>query len=223
MPSPSRIPLAAPVKVALSSTIRQRTRGVRVTTSSECARRIRAAALLLAGVFNRVERLASGSMTPLPQPSEKRRSLRDRLLALLLSPDGRPAGWGVAVGAAFVAAEFMRVVLLQRSAPNDALGAIFLLGVLVVSAGWTFWLGLAMSLVSAAAYGFFHVADNHNPAPALCVFLPLALLANVLAGQARVRAAEAEQRRREAEALARQQAALRRVATLVAGGAEPNE
>ena len=59
--------------------------------------------------------------------------------------------------------------------------------------------------------------------PALFVFLPLALLANVLASQARLRAAEAEERRREADALARQQAALRRVATLVARGADPSD
>ena len=59
---------------------------------------------------------------------------------------------------------------------------------------------------------------------------PSRLLANVLAGQARLRAAESEQRRREAEAshaeasaLAEQQAALRRVATLVARGADPTE
>jgi signal transduction histidine kinase len=58
-------------------------------------------------------------------------------------------------------------------------------------------------------------------AAAVFVFLPVALLANVLAGQARLRAAEAEQRRREAAALATQQAALRRVATLVARGAAP--
>src|SRR6202030_154258 len=60
--------------------------------------------------------------------------------------------------------------------------------------------------------------------------LPVALLANLLAGQARLRAAESELRRREAEAshaeasaLAEQQAALRRVATLVARGVEPSE
>ncbi|WP_443677446.1 GAF domain-containing sensor histidine kinase [Mycobacterium yunnanensis] len=57
---------------------------------------------------------------------------------------------------------------------------------------------------------------------ALTVFLPVALLTNVLAGQARLRALEAEERRREAAALATQQAALRRVATLVARGAEPS-
>ena len=65
---------------------------------------------------------------------------------------------------------------------------------------------------------------------AILIFLPVALLANTLAGQARLRTAEAEQRRREAEAsrdelgvLAEQQAALRRVATLVARGVSPAE
>jgi len=55
------------------------------------------------------------------------------------------------------------------------------------------------------------------------VFLPVALLANILAGQARLRAAEFEQRGREAAALAEQQAALRRVATLVAPGVETSD
>ena len=155
--------------------------------------------------------------------SGTRRTLRDRLLALLVSPDGRPLVWGVVVAAAFLATETALVLLLQRHAPDDAFGALFLVGVLVVSAGWTFRLAVAMSLVSAAVYGYFHLADSGALLPALSVFLPLALLANVLAGQARVHAAQAEQRRREADALARQQAALRRVATLVAGGAEPAE
>ena len=53
------------------------------------------------------------------------------------------------------------------------------------------------------------------------MFLTLALLTNVLVGQARLRAAEANHRRREADSLARQQAALRRVATLVARQADP--
>jgi signal transduction histidine kinase len=63
---------------------------------------------------------------------------------------------------------------------------------------------------------------------AILIFIPVALLANVLAGQARLRAAESELRRREAEAshakaraLAEQQTALRRVATLVARGVAP--
>ena len=59
--------------------------------------------------------------------------------------------------------------------------------------------------------------------PELAIFLTLALLTNALVGQARVRAAEAEQRRRHADTLASQQAALRRVATLVARGADPTD
>ena len=62
------------------------------------------------------------------------------------------------------------------------------------------------------------------------IFLPIALLANLLVGQARLRAAEAEVRRNEAEqrkdeirVLAEQQAALRRVATLVAQAMSPSE
>ena len=62
------------------------------------------------------------------------------------------------------------------------------------------------------------VPIHPQDAVAILIFLPVALLANILAGQARLRAAEAEQRRREADALAEQQAALRRVATLVARG-----
>ena len=94
---------------------------------------------------------------------------------------------------------------------------------LVVAAGWNFGLALATSLASAAVYVYFHVEDGDNLFPAVFVFLPLALLASVLASQARLRAAESEERRRVATALDRQQAALRLVATLVARGADPND
>jgi signal transduction histidine kinase len=122
---------------------------------------------------------------------------------------------------AFIVGETVLVLLLKKIAPENAFGAIFLLGVLVVSAGWSFGLAISTSVASALVYLYFHLEGGDSLAPALFVFLPLALLANVLAGQARLRAAESEQRRREADALATQQAALRRVATLVAGGADP--
>jgi signal transduction histidine kinase len=147
--------------------------------------------------------------------------LRSRLLALVLRPTARPLGWGIVVAVAFIAGETVLVLLLKKIAPENAFGAIFLLGVLVVSAGWSFGLAISTSLASALVYLYFHLEGGDSLAPALFVFLPLALLANVLAGQARLRAAESEQRRREADALAAQQAALRRVATLVARGADP--
>jgi signal transduction histidine kinase len=152
-----------------------------------------------------------------------RQPLRSRLLALVLHPTAPPLRWGIVVAVAFIVGETLLVLHLKRMAPGNAFGAIFLLGVLVVSAGWSFGLALATSLASAAVYVYFHLEGGDSVVPALFVFLPLALLANVLAGQARLRAAESEQRRREAAALAKQQAALRTVATLVARGADPAE
>jgi signal transduction histidine kinase len=134
------------------------------------------------------------------------------------------------VAAGFIAAETLLVLQLKRVAPENTFGAVFLLGVLVVSAGWGFGLAVATSLMSALVYVYFHLEGSDTLLPALTVFLTLALLANVLAGQARLRAAEAERinaelarSHAEVSALADQQAALRRVATLVARGAETAE
>ena len=90
--------------------------------------------------------------------------------------------------------------MAARVAPENAYGALFLLGVLVVSAAWDFGLAAATSVASALVYVFLLHRDSVGPA--LVVFLCLALLANVLAGQARSHAAEAEQRRVEADMLA---------------------
>jgi signal transduction histidine kinase len=122
-----------------------------------------------------------------------------RLLAVLLRPTARPLRWGVVVAIAFIAAEVLIVRQFMRIAPDNAFGAIFLLGVLVVSAGWGFGLAVATSLASTAVYVYIHVQQGDSFAPALVVFLPIALLANLLAGQARLRAEEAEQRRLEAD------------------------
>ncbi|WP_411710933.1 GAF domain-containing sensor histidine kinase [Mycolicibacterium litorale] len=69
----------------------------------------------------------------------------------------------------------------------------------MVSAGWGFRLAVATSLASALVYVYFHLEGTDSLAPAVSVFLPLALLTNLLVGQARLRAAEAEQRRVEAD------------------------
>lgn len=149
---------------------------------------------------------------------------------MFLRPVARPLGWGVVVAVVLLAVEALVVIALQQVV-GDAFGAVFLLGVLVISAGWGFALAIAMSLANALVYVLFHIEDDSDGlVPALLVFLVLALLVNVLGGQARLRAEEADQRRREVEAaharvaaLADQQTALRRVATLVAGGANPTE
>lgn len=176
-------------------------------------------------------------MTP---PAKVRRrtpaSLVGGLLSALVRPTTPPLSLGIMVALGFIVAETLLVYRLKQVGP-EAYGAIFLLGVLVISAGWGFGLALATSLASAVVYFYFHVEDSGVLFPdeaqdffALLVFLPVALLANILGRQARLRAIESEQRRREADvaaslagALAEQQAALRRVATLVARGVAPAE
>ncbi|WP_179471210.1 ATP-binding protein [Mycolicibacterium vinylchloridicum] len=119
---------------------------------------------------------------------------RDRLLALLIRPTPPRLLWGVLTAISFIAVEIAIVHLLKRVAPDNAFGAIFLLGVLVVSAGWGVGLAVATSLASAMAYVWFHVMEGTGSVvPAVVVFLTLALLTNALVGQARLRAAEAMQ------------------------------
>jgi hypothetical protein len=158
-------------------------------------------------------------------------------MSLLVRPTAPPLWLGLVVGASFIVAETLLVRVLTRIAPGNTFGAVFLLGVLVVSARWGFGLSVMTTLASALAYVYVHFEGEGSFLPtdvdgwvAVLIFLPIALLANVLAGQARLRTAEADQRRREAEAhrdelrvLADQQAALRRVATLVARGVPPSE
>lgn len=117
----------------------------------------------------------------------------------MVRPTAPPLWLGVLVGAGFIAVEWLLVVQLKRVAPENAFGAVFLLGVLVVSAGWGFGLAVATSLASAAVYVYIHSEGADSFVPAVLVFLSLALLANVLVGQARLRALEAEQRRLEAD------------------------
>jgi signal transduction histidine kinase len=156
--------------------------------------------------------------------------VRAGLQSLLLRPTARPLALGLVVAASLIAAETLVLYPLKGVAPANALGVVYLLGVLVVAIGWGFWLAAATSLASALAFDYFHVPPALGFIPtygadgvALGIFLVVALLASTLAQLARSRAAEADQRRREASSLTELQAALRRVATLVARGAAPSE
>jgi signal transduction histidine kinase len=159
-----------------------------------------------------------------------------RLMSLLVRPAAPPRWLGLVVAASFIAAETILVRLLMVVAPGNTFGAVYLLGVLVVSAQWGYGLSIMTTLASTVAYTYVHFANEGRFLPtelrgwmAVLIFLPIALLAIVVAGQARLRTAEAHRRRWEAEAsrdevrqLADQQAALRRVATLVARGVAPS-
>ena len=129
-----------------------------------------------------------------------------RVTALFLRPTTPPLWLGVVVAISLVAVETLLVYGLNQFAPGNAVGALFLLGVLVVSAGWGFGLAVMTTLASALVYMYFHLGTDGGFVPArtqdlvaVVIFVPIALLANVLVGQARLRAAETDQRRREAD------------------------
>jgi signal transduction histidine kinase len=156
--------------------------------------------------------------------------------SILVRPTAPSVTLGLVVAASLIVAETVLGYLLGRVASQEALGVVYLLGVVVVAMGWGFWLAAATSVASALAFDFFLIkpiwsltVTDPRDWVALAVFLVVALVASTVADLAR-RAAEADQRRREAElaaelgrVLAEQQAALRRVATLVARGTPPTE
>ena len=166
------------------------------------------------------------------QLSVRSRPPRPGVLSAVLGTSRPPLWLGIVVAGALLVVEASVVDLLTHIAPHETFGLVFLLGVLVISAGWGMGLAVVMTLASAAVYVYFHVGAsgglltaNVAEVVAIAVFLPIAALAAALVGQVRSRALEAEERRHEANRaahrvseLAQQQASLRRVATLVARG-----
>ena len=57
-------------------------------------------------------------------------------MSLLVRPTAPSLWLGVAVAASFIVAETLLVHLLMGVAPGNTFGAVYLLGVLVVSARW---------------------------------------------------------------------------------------
>jgi two-component system sensor histidine kinase KdpD len=125
-----------------------------------------------------------------------------------------PLTIGIAVLVGAVAIATAAIYPLRQIAPVVSLSVVYLPAVLLVSAYWGLWLGLATSLLSAAAFNFFHlpptgqftIADSRNWV-ALAAFVTVAVVAGTIAELARARALEAERRRGEADlaaALARE-------------------
>jgi hypothetical protein len=79
-------------------------------------------------------------------------SRRSGPLALLTPPTAPPLTLGLIVGASLVAGETLILYPLKVLAPEDTLGIVYVLGVVIVAIVWGFWLAAATSAVSVVAF-----------------------------------------------------------------------
>jgi two-component system sensor histidine kinase KdpD len=132
--------------------------------------------------------------------------MRARISRLFLRPEPPPLAAGLLVAAVAVAAITALIYPLRETAPAESSGVAYLLAVLLVATLWGLRLGLVTSLLSAAAFNYFHlpptgeftIAERAHWV-ALVAFLVAAVVASVVAEVARSRAVEADLRRREAD------------------------
>src|SRR3989441_4660657 len=129
------------------------------------------------------------------------------VLSPLLLRSRRPSrALGVLAAVASVAVATALIYPLKRVSPVLSLGVLYVLAVVVVSTFWGLGLGIATSVLSAAAFNFFHLppggrfdlADERDWV-ALLVFVLVAVSTGLVAELARARSREAEQRRQEAD------------------------
>lgn len=130
----------------------------------------------------------------------------DQLGAAALRERRPRAPSGVAAAVVAVALATLAIYGLRRVAPVVSLSVVYLPAVLLISTYWGLALGLLTSLLSAAAFNFFHIPPtgrftivNGRNWVALAAFTIVALVASTIAELARSRAIEAERRRAEAD------------------------
>jgi two-component system, OmpR family, sensor histidine kinase KdpD len=112
----------------------------------------------------------------------------------------------VVTAAVAVAAATAAIYVLKQVAPVVSLSVVYLPAVLLIASIWGVVPGLFTSVLSAAAFNFFHIpptekftiADSRNWV-ALVAFITVSLVASGIAELARNRSAEAERRRAEAD------------------------
>jgi|SRR5581483_2361956 len=132
--------------------------------------------------------------------------LGNRLASRVRLDHRPPVAVGVAVQLVSVAAATAAIYPLKQVARVESLAVVYLPAVLLVSTIWGLWAGLGTSLLSSAAYNWFHlppvgrftVADSRNWV-GLAAFTVVAVVSSTIAEIARGRAAEAELRRAEAD------------------------
>src|SRR5256885_15558762 len=111
-------------------------------------------------------------------------------LSPLLLPSARPSRTaGALVAVASVAAATGAIYPLKQFTPVLSLGVLYVLAVVVVSTFWGLAFGVGTSVLSAAAFNFFHLppggrfalADDRDWA-ALVVFVVVAIATGRVAG-----------------------------------------
>ncbi len=141
----------------------------------------------------------------------------------VLAAEPPPRRIGALVALVCVALSTLIVYPLAHLAPVVSLSVVYLPAVLVVSVTWGAWLGVATSLVSAAAFNFFHLPPvgtfrihDSSDWVALAAFLAVAALASSVAEVTRARTRDADERRREADLAAEMARLLLRGQSLAA-------
>jgi two-component system, OmpR family, sensor histidine kinase KdpD len=124
----------------------------------------------------------------------------------LLKPDRPSRALGVVAAIASVAIATGLIYPLKQVTPVLSLVVLYVLAVVVVSMFWGILFGIGTSVLSAAAFNFFHLppggrfalADDREWV-ALVAFVVVAAATGLLADLARTRGRDAEQRRDEAD------------------------
>src|SRR5690349_22330279 len=120
--------------------------------------------------------------------------MRARVTRLFLRPEPPSMAAGVVVAVLAVAVITALIFPLREISPAESNGVAYLLAVLLVSTLWGLWMGLFTSVLSAAAFNYFHlpptgqftIADSRHWV-ALGVFLVAAIVASSVAELARSR------------------------------------
>lgn len=140
-----------------------------------------------------------------------------RRSTLRLSGEPPPTWLGLLTTLAAVAVGTLIVYPLKSVSPVVSLGVVYLPAILLISIVWGLRLGLLASLLSAAAFNFFHIPPLHRLTiasdenwVALAAFAIVAVVSSAVAGLARAQTVEAERRREEADRALAELAALSR-------------